>query len=242
MSEDTLGSGDVHFGRTRIHTDNSIQIKYYDQPKKFLDKMAFSVTGDLGCEYGGPVSLGLNVNCHHDTPTSHKQTFAGWMAYNRFWFDNDHHGLTVGYGAMSNPGRYLTLLPPINGADAVYGSPYFTMNPGDPYKGWDTLITYDWMPRQYITFRTEYGYRHANVPYWTGPGGITPPGGNTAGLSGGIPGQLVGNTTFVPGPRLSATPGYTCVAGPATATQAAGWCPDLRKNEASLRFAIMVKF
>jgi len=141
---------------------------------------------------------------------------------------------------MDNPGRYLTLLPPINGADAITGSPYFTANPGDPYKGWDTLATFDWMPRQYITFRSEFGYRHANVPYWSGRGGITPPGGNTSTLSvfggNGGPGGLISGTTFVPGPALSATPGFTCVAG------ATGWCPDLRKDEATARFAIMVKF
>ncbi len=31
------------------------------------------------------------------------------------------------------------------------------------------------MPKQYITFRWEYDYRHASVPYWTGRGGMTPP-------------------------------------------------------------------
>ena len=73
-----------------------------------------------------------------------------------------------------NPGRYLTLLPPINGADAITGSPYFTQNPGDPFRAWDTSLTFDYMPKQYITFRAEYGYRHANVAYWSGRGGITP--------------------------------------------------------------------
>jgi hypothetical protein len=247
MGEDTLGSGGGHSGRSRIHTDDSIEVKYYDRPQKFLDKMAFSLTGDLGCEYGnGNPAEGVGAtNCHHnktnaDGSISYKQTFAGWMGYNRFWFKKDLYAITVGYGAMSNPGRYLTLLPPINGADAITGSPYFTANPGDPFKGWDTLVTFDWMPKQYITFRTEYGYRHANVPYWTGRGGITPPFGNTAPLSvfggAGGPGGLVPGTTFVPGPSLSATPGFTCVAG------ATGWCPDLRKDEPSVRLAIMVKF
>ena len=31
---------------------------------------------------------------------------------------------------MNNPGRYLALVPPINGATAVTGTPYFTENPG----------------------------------------------------------------------------------------------------------------
>ena len=248
MGEDTLGNGYGHSGRSRIHTDDSVEIKYYDNPNKLLDKMAFSLTGDLGCEYGNTNSVVQGVNCFHNkynpdgTVKSYKQTFAGWMVYNRFWFKKDLYGLTLGGGVMDNPGRYLVLLPPIDAADAVSGSPYFTQNPGDPYKAWDTSITFDYMPKQYITFRSEFGYRHANVPYWSGTRGITPSGGNTgspsvfAGGNSGSPGQVVPGTTFVPGPFLSATPGYTCVAG------ATGWCPDLRKDEPSLRFAIMVMF
>ena len=245
MGEDTLGNGDGHFGRSRIHTDDSVEVKYYDRPEKFLDKMAFSATGDLGCEYGGSGSfvsaqgrvINNNVNCHHNSATSSKQTFAGWMLYNRWWFKKDLYGITLGGGAMDNPGRYLALLPPINGADAISGSPYFTQNPGDPFKAWDASLTFDWMPRQYITFRAEYGYRHANVPYFSGRGGITP-GDNLSPSTIPNPsaGSVVGSTTFVPGPILSPTPGYTCVPGPA------GFCPDLRKDEPSLRYAIMVKF
>ncbi|HEY2363501.1 MAG TPA: outer membrane beta-barrel protein [Candidatus Angelobacter sp.] len=244
MGEDTLGNGNGQFGRSRIHTDDSVEVKYYDHPEKFLDKMAFSLTGDLGCEYGGKgTAIGaqgqtviLNTNCFHDTPTSRKQTFAGWMAYNRFWFKKDIYAVTIGGGAMDNPGRYLALLPPINGADAITGSPYFTQNPGDPFKAWDTSLTFDWMPRQYITFRSEYGYRHANVPYFSGRGGITP-GDNT--FTSVVPnpnaGSIIPGTLFIPGPALSATPGFICVAG-------SGFCPDLRNNEAELRFAVMVKF
>jgi hypothetical protein len=245
MGEDTLGNGNGQFARSRIHTDDSIEIKYYDHPERTLDKMAFSLTGDLGCEYGGKENfvsaqgrtINNNVNCHHNTATSSKQTFAGWMLYNRLWFKKDQYAITLGGGAMANPGRYLTLLPPINGADAITGSPYFTQNPGDPYKAWDTSITFNWMPRQYITFLTEFGYRHANVPYWSGRGGITP---GTNGFPGTIPnpgaGSLVGDTSFVPGPFLSATPGFTCVPG------STGFCPDLRRDEPSIRSAIMVKF
>ena len=48
---------------------------------------------------------------------------------------------------MDNPSGYLTLLPPINGANAVSGSPYFTENFGQPFKMWDTTITYNYMPK-----------------------------------------------------------------------------------------------
>jgi hypothetical protein len=40
-----------------------------------------------------------------------KSAFVGWMAYNRIWFDHNRFAVTVGGGAMNNPGRYLTLLP-----------------------------------------------------------------------------------------------------------------------------------
>jgi hypothetical protein len=234
MGEDTLGN----IGRSRIHTDDSMEIKYYDKPEKTLDKMAFSLTGDLGCEYGAGVS------CFHNTKTTTKQSFAGWMLYNRFWFKKDTYGLTLGGGAMANPGRYLTLLPPINGADAVSGSPYFTTNPGNPYKAWDSSVTFDWMPKQYITFRWEYGYRHANQPYFTGRGGITPPGGNN-----GFPAAYVcsnGTTSGITssGSITADIPAVEKVCAPLTGNTGINsvWFPDLRKNEPSIRLAIMVKF
>jgi hypothetical protein len=47
------------------------------------------------------------------------------------------------------------------------------------------------MPSQYITFRWEFDHRAANVPYFSGRGGITPVGGNQ-----GSPGSHVDN--FIP--------------------------------------------
>jgi hypothetical protein len=173
---DTLGNPD----RKRIHTDDSIQVKYYDRPDAVVTKAAFTFTFDAGCEYGGGVS------CGGGTVEAPSQTFLGFMAYHRVWFDHDRFALTTGGGAINNPGRYLVLMPPINGATAFSGTPYFTANPGDPYKAWDTQVTFDFMPSQFITFRSEYNYRHANVPYFSGEGGVTPPGGNT-----GPPGSLV---------------------------------------------------
>jgi Putative beta-barrel porin-2, OmpL-like. bbp2 len=225
-----VGQDDLFIkGRTRIHTDNSIEVKYYDKPEKTLDKMAFSLTGDLGCEYGSGVS------CHGDTKGGPKQSFIGYMFYNRLWFHRDLFGLTVGGGQINNPGRYLVLIPPINGETAISAatnSPYFTGNPGDPFKAWDSSVTFDYMPKQYITFRWEYDYRHANVPYWSGAGGITPPGGNN------------GSPQF-----------YTCSngsssgqasLGPAEAACGGGigsiWFPDLRKNESFIDLSILVKF
>jgi hypothetical protein len=227
MGEDTLWTGTTPIGRSRIHTDDSIEIKYYDNPTKTLDKMAFSLTGDLGCEYGGGVSCRKN-NPIVGTKGGPRQSFAGWMLYNRWWFKKDTYGLTIGGGAFDNPGRYLTLLQPINGADAVSGSPYFPASPGLPFKAWDASVTWDWMPKEYITFRWEYGYRHANVPYFTGRGGITPPTGNN-----GSPAQYVCN---------DGTPAGTSLTASSCSSNSGVWFPDLRKDEPSIRLAIMVKF
>ena len=213
LGEETLGVP----GRVRYHSDNSIEVKYYDRPGEFVDRMALSLTGDIGCEHGGGVS------CNTNSKKGPKQDFLGYMIYDRTWFKNDKFGLTLGGGRINNPGRYLVLLPPINGATAATGTPYFTQNPGDPFKAWDASATFDYMPSQYITFRWEFDHRAANVPYWTGPGGITPPGGNN-----GSPGSFV------------------CMDGSVAPTAGCGssglWTPDLKKIENRIDLSILVKF
>jgi len=226
-----LGQDDLFVPhRERIHTDNSVEVKYFDRPdRQFLDKMAFSLTGDAGCEFGAGVS------CYGDHKGGPKQSFLGYMFYNRWWFDRDKFGLTIGGGKINNPGRYLVLLPPINGESAITAStnsPYFTENPGDPFKAWDSSLTFDYMPKQYITFRWEYDYRHANVPYWSGRGGITPPGGNT-----GFPTQYACLN--------GATSGATSLGPAEAACSAMGsgvWFPDLRRDESFIDMSILVKF
>jgi putative OmpL-like beta-barrel porin-2 len=178
LGEDALNTP----GRVRYHTDDSIQVKYYDHPGSLLDKAAFSLTGDMGCEHGGGVS------CWGNSAKGPKQDFLGFMIYNRLWFLKDKYGFTLGGGKINNPGRYLVLLPPINGATAASGTPYFTENPGDQYKAWDASATFDYMPSQYITFRWEFDHRASSVPYFSGAGGITPPGGNTGALGSTVPG------------------------------------------------------
>jgi hypothetical protein len=128
------------------------------------------------------------VSCSGGTTESPSQYFLGFMAYNRLWFDHDRLGFTVGGGAINNPGRYLVLMPPINGATAFSGTPYFTYNPGDPFKAWDMQATVDYLPRPFVIFRLEFNHRHANVPYFAGQGGVTPPGGNVAPAGSVVPG------------------------------------------------------
>jgi Putative beta-barrel porin-2, OmpL-like. bbp2/Carboxypeptidase regulatory-like domain len=208
--------GPVDWSRVkRIHEDDSVLVKYYDAHGKGGDgvsKMAFSYTVDIGCEYGGGVTCSSGQN---------KENFFGMMFYDRTWFHDDLYAVTLGGGFMNNPGRYLALTPPINGATAATGSPYFTQAPGQKLYQWDSQLNFQYMPKDWITWWTEATFRHSSVPYWSGSGGVTPPGGNT-----GSPGSCVGGGS-------NATTGQCSVGD---------WFPDLRTREVIWGAGVLVKF
>jgi hypothetical protein len=212
-----VGAGPVvnYANVTRVHEDDSLLYKYYDAHGlggNGISKMAFSLTWDWGCEYGG------GVHCTHGP---NKEEFLGVMLYDRTWFRHDLFAVTIGGGFMNNPGRYLALTPPINGATAASGSPYFTQQPGQKLYQWDSQINFQYMPKDWITWWTEATFRHSSVPYWSGPGGITPPGGNN-----GSPASCVGGG-----------------ADPTTGNCSAGdWFPDLTTREVILGAGLLVKF
>jgi hypothetical protein len=176
LGTDALGVPDRH----RFHTDDSLQVKWFEHPAGYVTRLASTLTVDAGCETGGGVS------CFGGNASAPSQFFIGFMAYLRAWFGGDQLAATIGGGAIDNPGRYLVLLPPINGATAASGTPYFTESPGDPFKAWDAQVTFDYMPSQNVTLRVEFTYRRASVPYFAGQGGVTPSGGNQ-----GAPGSMV---------------------------------------------------
>jgi len=155
-----------HPGRVRVHSDNSLELRYFNSPGSFAHRAAFSFTGDLGFEQGGGVSAFGGA----DGPA---QNFISGMIYNRVWFANDHIGWTVGGGVIHNPGRYLVLLP-----TGVAGAQFDTL-PGTKFDGWDASTTLDWMPDQFQTWRLEFVHRAANIPYFAGHGGVTSPDGYT---------------------------------------------------------------
>jgi len=210
LGRDTLGNNN----RSRYHEDDSQEWKYYENPNRFMHRMAFTVTEDVGCETGGTAQSGQNVVCTHGYVNGRgpSQNFLGIMAYHRWWFDKDRFAAEVGGGVMSNPGRYLVLLPPINGANATSGTPYFPEAPGLPFKAYDFQLGFDYQPSQWVTWHVEWTQRGSNVPYFSGPGGITP--------------DVVPGTYVNVGPPGSYVPGFT---------------PDLVKQERRWIFALMVK-
>lgn len=170
VGKDTIGQD-----RVRLHTDDSVMWRYRNTPDEFVSQAAVSLTVDAGCETGDGVQW-------------QDQYFLGFMAYHRWWFAENRFALTIGGGAIDNPGRYLVLVPPVNGATAATGTPYFSAAPGESFRAWDAQIAFDYMPTPNTTFRVEYVHRHANVPYFAGSGGVTPPGGNTGDPTTTVPG------------------------------------------------------
>ncbi|MGC4020449.1 MAG: outer membrane beta-barrel protein [Cyclobacteriaceae bacterium] len=207
---DTYG----HPGRIRVHSDNSVLVRYYNEPNhRGITKMAFSLTGDIGYEKGD------GVNGFKDGgPNNPAQYFLSTMFYNRIWFAKSKMAWTIGGGWMKNPGRYLVLyptgqaspLPNPNNPTQTLGAYPFDTSPGTSFEGWDCSTNIDLMPSQYITFRLEAVHRQASVPYFAGHGGVTSPDGYT--------------TTPV-GPN-SPNP---------------NWRPDLTKCEAKIILAILFR-
>jgi hypothetical protein len=171
--------------RKRFHSDNSILIRYYNNPSsKGVTRMAFSLTGDLGFEKGG----GVNGFKNGDASQGPAQYFASAMFYNRTWFARNKLAWTIGGGVITNPGRYLVLypsgqaspLPNPNNPTQTEGAFPFTANPGDKFQAWDCSTNFDVMPNQSITFRIEIVHRESNVPYFAGRGGVTSQTGYSA--------------------------------------------------------------
>ena len=170
--------------RKRFHSDNSFLIRYYNKPASTgISRMAFSLTGDFGFEKGG----GVNGFKAGDSSQGPAQYFASAMLYHRVWFCKNRFAWTIGGGLMTNPGRYLVLyptgqaspLPNPNNPTQTEGAFPYSANPGDKFSGWDCSTNFDYMPNQSITFRAEFVYRHASVPYFAGKGGVTSQTGYT---------------------------------------------------------------
>ena len=170
--------------RKRFHSDNSMLVRYFNQPKSNgISMMALSFTGDVGFEKGG----GVNGFKNGDVNQGPAQYFLSAMFYHRMWFAQNKFAWTIGGGIMTNPGRYLVLyptgqaspLPDPNNPTQTEGKFPFSANPGDKFTGWDCSTNFDFMPNQSITFRFEVVHRSANVPYFAGKGGVTSQTGYT---------------------------------------------------------------
>jgi hypothetical protein len=145
--------------RKRFHHDDSILVRYFNRPQSAgVSKMAFSLNNHFGAEFDG-------VN-----PFPGRKTYMlGSSLANRIWFSHDHLAWSLRAEGVTNPGRYLALVPTASG---------FLPGP-DNYslKLWDVTSTFDVLPTDFLAFRFEFISRHSNVPYFAGRGGTTSPDG-----------------------------------------------------------------
>ncbi len=212
-------------GRTRFHSDNSIEVRYFNVPdqKGIFTRAAFSITGDIGGENGDGVTpfgghhdaTGTGASCTDGNPC--EQHFLSWMAYHRTWWMDGHLAFTFGGGMMNNPGRYL-VLPPTGVAtpyqalstDGVAytapGQQAFSLNPGTTFNAWDFSAGFQWMPDELTTWGIEVNHRQADTNYFAGHGGVTSPDGYI--------------TTALP----------------------AGWRPDLVKSDDRVILSMLLRF
>ena len=168
---DVAGAPDVK----RFHTDNTFQKLYYDAANKKgsgIKRAAFTVTGDFGFQTGTAPG-----NVVYSAFGANASNFISAMAYNRLWFGNQMKwGWTIGGGFMSNPSRYLALVPPGLATDSFLAASV----PGSAMSGWDASSCIDYNPNENITLRFELVHRFMNVPYFNGGGGVSGPTGYTA--------------------------------------------------------------
>jgi hypothetical protein len=164
QNPDTLGN---QSRRLRFHHDNSIVARYYNRPESNgISKIAISMNNHYGFQKGTDAG---------DSITSKEHFMYGTSIANRIWFNKNKVALTLRGDYLSNGGTYLAFSPsPVTPNDY---SDAFATDSNKPIEVLQGTATLDLMPNDYVTFRFEYGYRSANLPYFAGQGGTTSPSG-----------------------------------------------------------------
>jgi len=149
----------------RFHHDHSIVYRYYkNKEAKGISQAAFSLNNHYGFQSGEGVKASKNY-------------MTGSALSSRLWFDKNKFGLTMRADYVTNPGLYLAFSPAPAISDAsgnvIPNAFDNAIADGNNLRMTQLTATFDYMPSQFMTFRIEYGHRHANVPYFAGPGGTT---------------------------------------------------------------------
>lgn len=160
QSPDTLGN---QSNRLRFHHDNSIVARYFKKPEsKGLSQCAVSLNSHYGFQQGMDEG---------DTITSKQHFMYGTSLTHRMWFNKNKIALSLRADYISNGGTYLAFSPSPSSPNAY--SDEFNTDPYKPIEIMQGTATLDFMPNDHFTFRIEYGYRQANMPYFVGHGGTT---------------------------------------------------------------------
>ena len=138
-------------GAIRYYTDNYAQLQYWKAPNGFVTSSAFCLVADLGYQ--------------SRTAPAPEGVLAGGSLTHRTEL---HSGfaLTVRGDVYYDPTRALTPSLPI-------GSGYVLPDAKSSFTGGGFTATLDYLPSPWLLWRLEYAHRVANVPFFSGHGGIT---------------------------------------------------------------------
>lgn len=171
--------------RKRFHHDNSIVARYYRNPSSGgISQAAFSINSHYGFQSNNEVG---------DRVKASENFMYGTSVANRIWFRQNKLALTL-------RGDYLTNQSVVNGANVAPYLAFSPANPGEIPNDYENALangeklrlfqfttTFDVMPNDFVTFRLEYGYRNASIPYFTTSGGTTSPSGYVDGPTASTP-------------------------------------------------------
>ena len=138
----------------RVYSDNNVQLRYYKSPgSRVLRSLALSLVGDAGYEHRSNAPSGP----------------MGGIALAHHWEWTDRWRSALRGDFLYDATQAISPRFPV-------GSPYPW--PGtNPFLGAGVTATLDYWPSPWLVTRLEYSHRIANQPLFSGPGGITGPGG-----------------------------------------------------------------
>jgi hypothetical protein len=138
-------------GAIRYYTDNYAQLQYFKSKTGFISSSAVCVVGDVGYQSrtspapSGPMA-GSSLTHRTEFGDGWAVTFRGDVYYDQT--------------------RAVTNNLPI-------GSPYVLPDATKAFLGGGFTTTLDFLPSPWVLTRLEYSHRASNVPFFSGPRGIT---------------------------------------------------------------------
>jgi len=138
-------------GAIRYYTDNYAQFQYFKNPLGWITSSALCFVADLGYQSrtapaaSGPMT-GYSLTHRTELKNGLAVTFRGDIYY------DETRAVTTNL-----PINHLETMPDANA----------------PFVGGGFTTTLDYLPSPWLLWRLEYAHRVANVPFFSGPAGIT---------------------------------------------------------------------
>lgn len=140
---------------SRWYTDNHVQYQYLKSGSGLLRSAAVAIVGDFGYDYR---SDGVRDGARAGGSLSHRLELASgfaWTLRGDYYYDESQ--------------AIVTAFP--------VTSPYVRPDQSRPFSGGGLTTTFDFWPSPWTILRLEYMHRMSNIPFFSGHGGITGPGG-----------------------------------------------------------------